>query len=133
MHAPHDAFDEEFLSFIAQKELRIPVDSLTHEALGLHARSWRINRDNSEQTVHWMPAAGTGTIVSYVVFHRQYAPDFPLPHIVAMVELTEGPQLLGRLGSISAEQLSTGLAVTACFDEKGLIFRPTVALPPSTR
>jgi hypothetical protein len=122
----HDTFDQEFLSFIAQKELRIPVDSLTHEALGLHARSWRANPRDTEQTVRWMPAAGTGTIVSHVIFHRQYSPDFPLPHIVALVELTEGPQLLGRLVDIDATQIAAGLAVTVDFDKKGLIFRPSM-------
>jgi len=127
MHVPQETFDEEFFSFIAQKELRIPMDSTTHEALGLHTRSWRMDPD---KTVRWVPASGTGTIVSYVIFHRQYAADFPLPHIVALVELTEGPQLLGRIGGLSTEQVSAGLAVTACFDEKGLIFRPAAAVPP---
>lgn len=128
MHVPMETFDEEFLAFIAKKELRIPVDSVTQKTIGLHTRSWRANPSPTQQTIHWMPALGTGTVISYVIFHRQYSAQFPLPHIVGMVELTEGLQLLGRIDTMGDDQPVAGLAVTACFDKKGLIFRPTTAL-----
>jgi hypothetical protein len=121
MHSLYDDYDREFLSFIASKELRIPVDVKSGKALGLHARSWRAA---AARTVEWRPAKGAGTVVSHVVFHRQYAEDFPVPYTVALVELTEGPRLLGRLVDVGAEGPAAGMMVNASFDTTGLVFRP---------
>jgi hypothetical protein len=121
MHSLYDEYDREFLSFITNKELRIPVDTTSGKALGLHARGWRTG---SGHAVRWTPAQGIGTVVSYVVFHRQYAPTFPVPYTVALVELAEGPRLLARLADGGPP--AAGMAVNADFDEHGLVFRPPV-------
>lgn len=49
--------------------------------------------------VTWTAVRGTGTIVSYVTFQRLYHPGFAdlLPYSVAVVEMDEGPRLLGRV------------------------------------
>jgi uncharacterized protein len=44
----------------------------------------------SEQ-YEWTEVTGNGTVLSWVVFHRQYFPAYPPPHLVVAVELDEGP------------------------------------------
>jgi len=48
---------------------------------------------------HWETAAGTGRIVSWVVYHHAYHPAFQdqIPYNVALVRLDEGPQLLTNI------------------------------------
>ena len=50
---------------------------------------------------HWEPAAGTGRLVSWVVFHRSYhaAFDHEVPYAVGIVELDEGPRMIARIAS----------------------------------
>jgi uncharacterized OB-fold protein len=45
----------------------------------------------------WNPVAGTGVIVSWVVFHKQYFGDFPQPYNAIAVRLDEGPIIVTRL------------------------------------
>ncbi len=47
----------------------------------------------------WERAAGTGTLLSWVVYHTAYHPAFAdrLPYNVALVELDEGPRLLTNI------------------------------------
>jgi uncharacterized protein len=47
----------------------------------------------------WVPAAGTGRLISWVVYHRAFDKAFAdrLPYNVALVELTEGPRLYTSL------------------------------------
>ncbi|WP_208510339.1 OB-fold domain-containing protein [Variovorax paradoxus] len=119
MQSPYDVFDLQFLAFLDRGALRIPRDSKNGRFLGLHARSWRVSR---ESTVDWVPAAGTGVVVSFTVFHRQFEQGFPAPYTVAMVELDEGPRLVARLLDPAPR---AGMAVTADFDVKGLVFKPS--------
>jgi hypothetical protein len=75
----------------------------------------------------WDDVAGTGTVWSYVVYHRAYArtgiPE--VPYNVALVELDCGARLLTRL----AEPTDPGARVAVAFEEvpeHGLVpvFRP---------
>ena len=47
----------------------------------------------------WQPASGTGTIESWVDFHRAYWDGFKeeLPYRVCLVRLTEGPLFISNL------------------------------------
>jgi uncharacterized OB-fold protein len=47
----------------------------------------------------WQPASGTGTIESWVDFHRAYWDGFTaeLPYRVCLVRLAEGPLFIGNL------------------------------------
>jgi uncharacterized protein len=45
----------------------------------------------------WAPLSGNGRLVSWVVFHRQYFPQLPVPYHVAAVEAAEGPILIANL------------------------------------
>jgi hypothetical protein len=128
MHHLYDQYDREFLSFIADKELRIPQDSESGEVLGFHERGWRVRADGR---VQWVPATGQGTVVSYVVYHRQYLDAVPVPYTVALIELEEGPRLLARLIKMGQEGPVVGMAVKARFEKGSLVFQP--ALPQAKR
>ncbi|MGB8406152.1 MAG: OB-fold domain-containing protein, partial [Mycobacterium sp.] len=47
----------------------------------------------------WVEVAPSGTIWSFVVYHRAFQPELrsQIPYTVAMVELDDGPYVVGRL------------------------------------
>lgn len=45
----------------------------------------------------WKPVSGMGEILSWIVFHRQYLPQYPAPHKVIAVRLDEGPTIISNL------------------------------------
>ncbi len=55
----------------------------------------------------WTPVAGTGRILSWTTFHKQYLPAYPAPHTVVAVQLDEGPIMIGHV----APEIVGGLAV----------------------
>lgn len=59
--------------------------------------------------------SGQGTIWSYAVYHRAYDDAFAdsLPYVVALVELDEGPQLIGAVIETPADELAVGMPVMA--------------------
>jgi uncharacterized OB-fold protein len=48
-------------------------------------------------SLSWKPVSGRGTIISWVVFHRQYFDDYPPPYNVVTVQLDEGPLVITNL------------------------------------
>ena len=51
----------------------------------------------------WAPCAGTGTLLSWVMFRRQYLPAYPAPYNVVAVRLDEGPVMISNLVEDPAE------------------------------
>jgi uncharacterized protein len=47
--------------------------------------------------LEWADIAGRGTIISWIVFHRQYLPAYPVPYNVIAVRLEEGPVIISNL------------------------------------
>ena len=45
----------------------------------------------------WVEIAGSGKIVSWAIFHRQYLPAYPAPYNVIAVQLAEGPTMVSNL------------------------------------
>ena len=45
----------------------------------------------------WLPVTGRGEILSWVIFHRQYLPEYPAPYNVIAVRLDEGPIMISNL------------------------------------
>jgi uncharacterized OB-fold protein len=45
----------------------------------------------------WSALSGQGTIISWVVFHRQYFDDYPPPYNAIAVQLDEGPLVISNL------------------------------------
>jgi len=65
----------------------------------------------------WVEVDGSGEIYSYVVYHRSFHPAFndQVPYIVALVELKEGPRLMGHIKVKQGQQYKVGSAVVASF------------------
>jgi uncharacterized OB-fold protein len=66
----------------------------------------------------WTPMSGQGVIESYAVYHRALDPKFKedVPYTIGMIELAEGPRLLGRINGV-VDAVSIGLPVRATFEK----------------
>jgi uncharacterized OB-fold protein len=64
----------------------------------------------------WRPLSGRGTILSWVVFHRQYLPEYPAPYNVVAVQLAEGPIVISNLAGPPPEDAWIGRAVEICYE-----------------
>ena len=77
----------------------------------------------------WDLSAGRGRIFSWTITHRPVDPSFELPYAVVVVELDEGPRLVGNLDGIEIGDLALDLPVVVALervsDTIGLVsFRP---------
>jgi uncharacterized OB-fold protein len=52
-----------------------------------------------ERATTWVELAQTGTVWSFVVYHRAFARELAeqIPYTVAMIELDDGPYMIGRV------------------------------------
>ena len=50
-----------------------------------------------ESDIQWVEVPGTGTVYSMTTVRRQLLPEPPVPYIVAVVELDEGPRMLTNI------------------------------------
>ncbi|MEU5975616.1 OB-fold domain-containing protein [Streptomyces sp. NPDC047315] len=58
-----------------------------------------------------VPAAGTGTVFSYVVMHHPPFPAFDPPYAVGLVELAEGVRIVAGLTGVSYDRVRVGMPV----------------------
>lgn len=65
----------------------------------------------------WAPLSGRGTVLSWVVFHRQYFENYPAPYNVVAVRIEEGPIVVSNLVGPEPEGGWIGHAVTLCFED----------------
>ncbi|MCP3911003.1 MAG: hypothetical protein GY713_08635 [Actinomycetia bacterium] len=69
---------------------------------------------------HWEPATGAGTVSSWVTTHftpdRGWADDVPYTNVV--VQLDEGPRLLGGLRGMDVDHLELGMDVKIVGENK---------------
>jgi uncharacterized OB-fold protein len=79
-------------------------------------------RDGSRD-VEWVTDPGTGTVTSWVRFHKRYYADDPVPYVVVQVTLDSGPRMTTSWAADTDPAL--GQAVAVRFREVG----PGVALP----
>jgi uncharacterized protein len=66
----------------------------------------------------WFDAVGTGHLESWVVVHSRAGADgiVPVPRIIATVELTEGPWMIGALITSNPDGLAGSLPVIVAFE-----------------
>jgi uncharacterized OB-fold protein len=77
----------------------------------------------------WEPATGRGRVFSWTVTHRAVDPAFTPPYAILVVELEEGPRLVGNLRDLDPFELVLDLPVVVeiehASDTVGLLwFRP---------
>jgi uncharacterized OB-fold protein len=98
---------------------------------GCRAGELRIQRDPATGRHHWPPkpasfrggglewiaASGRGTVFSYVVAHEPFLPAFRhlLPLVLVLVELEEGPRLVGSMVGCAPGEVRFGLPVRVRF------------------
>lgn len=68
--------------------------------------------------LEWFEASGRGTVYSYVVGYEPFLPAFKhlLPHIMVLVELEEGPRLVGYMVDVRPEGMAFGMKVRVVFE-----------------
>jgi len=67
----------------------------------------------------WQRVKGTGSVFSWVVFHKCYFPSFAkdVPYNVAMIQLDEGPIVISNIINIENSSIKQGLRVEVVFDD----------------
>ena len=68
------------------------------------------------QEAEWAPLSGRGRLLSWVVFHRQYFPELPVPYLVAAVETAEGPILIANLINLGQQRPRLDLPVRITYE-----------------
>ena len=68
--------------------------------------------------LEWFEAGGRGTIYSYVVGYEPFLPAFRhlLPLVMVLVELAEGPRLVGYMVDCRPEGMAFGMKVRVAFE-----------------
>jgi uncharacterized OB-fold protein len=98
---------------------------------GCRERRLLVQRERDTGAVHWPPkpgywkggrlewveASGRGEVYSYVVGYPPFLPAFAdlLPHIMVVVQLDEGPRLVGYMVDCTPEQMAIGMRVRVAF------------------
>jgi uncharacterized OB-fold protein len=83
-----DPFAKEFWEYAAKKELRMQKCSSCSK---LRWPASAICDACLAPEYEWTQISGKGKVLSWIVFHRQYFPEWPAPHPAVAVELDEGP------------------------------------------
>lgn len=79
------------------------------------------------------PVSGLGTVFTYTVNHHAFHPAVPLPYVIAIVELDEGPGLRIATNIVDCEpdSVTTGMPVEVRFERHDLdddvVFAPVFA------
>jgi uncharacterized OB-fold protein len=60
------------------------------------------------ETFEWAQAAGRGTLLSWVIFRRQYFHEYPSGHPACIIELDEGPLFISIPVDASGEPVKDG-------------------------
>ncbi len=120
-----------FYEYCAQEELRFQ----RCEACGTwrHPPRYRCPHCGSAR-FRWEQSSGRGEVFSWSVTHQALDPAFAdeLPYAIVVVQLEEGPRIVGNLRDLAPAGLRLGLPVEVVFE----VLSPTVALThfrPSSR
>jgi len=72
-------------------------------------------------TPEWETASGRGTVHTFTVIRQNHAKPFRdlLPYAVAVVELDEGPRMMGNVVGCPIDDVAVGMPVEVHFDAAG--------------
>ena len=65
----------------------------------------------------WLTCSGRGVVHTFTVIRQMGMPGFrdETPYVVAMIELEEGPRLMGNVLDVAVEDVRIGMAVEVVF------------------
>jgi len=98
----------ELYAFWAQGQLRL--QRCTRCRAWRHPPRYRCAACGSAE-VSWELASGRGHVFSWTITHRAVDPAFEPPYAIVVVELEEGPRLVGSLAGIENSELRLDLPV----------------------
>lgn len=98
----------ELYAFWAKGELRL--QRCTQCQAWRHPPRYRCAACGSAD-ITWDLASGRGHVFSWTITHRAVDPAFEPPYAVVVVELEEGPRLVGNLAGIELSELRLDLPV----------------------
>jgi uncharacterized protein len=78
-----------------------------------------VDPETLDPNFEWVPIQGTGTLLAWTVFHRQYLPGLPTPYTVAAVRTTEGPVLVANVVDADPHQLAHGMDMVLRYEAAG--------------
>ena len=121
-----DGLNGEFYAYLARDELRL--QRCTACGAWRHPPRVRCAHCGSHE-VTWEPATGRGRVYSWTVTHRAVDPAFTPPYAILVVELEEGPRVVGNVRGLEPSELVLDLPVVVeiehASDTVGLLwFRP---------
>lgn len=69
-------------------------------------------------TPEWEVTSGRGTVHTFTVIRQNHAPPFRdlVPYVVAMIELDEGPMIMGNVVGCAVDDVTVGLPVEVHFE-----------------
>ena len=69
--------------------------------------------------IEWRQASGRGTVYTFAIQYRAYAPGFEPPYVTAIIQLDEGPRLLTNLVDIEPdpEKIRCDMPVEVTFED----------------
>jgi hypothetical protein len=71
--------------------------------------------------------SGRGRVASFVVYRRAHHPGMPVPYVVALIELDEGPRLISNVVGCAPEEVAIDMPVEVRFEESGDFTLPRFA------
>ena len=66
--------------------------------------------------VHWERSAGLGTVYTYTVLHGAPSAGFPVPSVLAIVDVDEGYPMMTSVVGCPPEDVQIGMRVEVCFE-----------------
>jgi uncharacterized OB-fold protein len=68
--------------------------------------------------LEWFEASGRGEVYSWVVGHEPFLPAFRhlLPLVMVLVQVVEGPRLVGYMRNVRPEEMAFGMTVRVVFE-----------------
>jgi uncharacterized OB-fold protein len=105
-------YEDTFWNFVQQSEIRLQRSTSGR----FRYPPAPVDPQTLDPVYEWVPINGTGNLVAWTVFHRQYFPDIPTPYIVGAVRIPEGPMLFANIVGANSEDLRHAMPMTITYE-----------------
>ena len=69
------------------------------------------------QDLAWEPSAGRGTVYTYTVLHGAPSAGFPVPSVLAIIDVDEGYPMMSSVVGCAPSEVRIGMPVEVCFEK----------------